>query len=49
MGLRKRNDLNDEDEKEITSLGVEFTKGRNRLKGEVEEVMKSWRVCMITS
>ena len=41
VGFGERNDLNGEDEEEITSLGVEFTKGRNMLKGEVEEVMQS--------
>ena len=37
------------DKEEMTSLGVGLGRGRNGFKGEVEEVMTSWRVYRIAS
>ena len=36
---RERNDLNGRNKEEMTSLGVGLRRGRNTLKGEIEEVM----------
>ena len=33
----------------MTSLGVGLGRWRNGLKGEIEKVMTSWRLCRITS